>query len=52
MQEEFNIEQEIENIKATIMELNGRLKLLMAIRDGGYKIVKAEKPEDKDNESG
>ena len=46
-----NINTAMENIKATFAELQGRLKLLQAIKDGGYKIVKADKPEDS-NESG
>ena len=42
MDQEFDIEKEIENVKAFISELTGRLKLLMALREGGYKIVKTE----------
>ncbi len=56
MTEEFDIDKEIENIKATIenvkatfAELQGRMKLLQAIKDSGYKIVKSEA---KDNGTG
>jgi hypothetical protein len=56
MDEEFDIDKEIENIttamenvKATFAELQGRMKLLQAIKDGGYKIVKAQSGEDTDN---
>lgn len=41
------INQAIEQIKATFAELQGRLKLLQAIKTGGYKIVR-----EKDNEPG
>lgn len=37
------IEQAIEQIKATFAELQGRLKLLQAIKSGGYQIVKPAK---------
>jgi hypothetical protein len=62
MDEEFDIDKEIENVKtaieqvkATFAELQGRMKLLQAIKDGGYKIVKAQKGEEQkgnDNVSG
>ena len=46
MDEVFDIDNEIENIKAAIMKLQGRLELLIAIIEGGYKITKAQQGEE------
>lgn len=50
MQEDFDIDREIENVKAVIAELSGRLKLLMALKENGYKIVKASEEPAKDED--